>query len=184
MSFENPFRESRLNSSRNFRPEWDVPELNKITTDWLVEEVRRLQGKQAADPGQMIAIVLAPPGYGKTHLFGRIEHLVGHEVFFVFVPEFVDQTPPLDHIRRNVVEALFDTPSGGHPPIEIALARSCRAAFASYFADLPPTLATRHDTTIRRLEDSPEAVLEVVHQVKSLAPFQKLADSFPESLGP
>jgi len=177
MSFENPFRESRLNDSRDYRPEWDVPELNQVVTNWLVEEVRRLRGRKQPDPGQMIAVVTGPPGYGKTHLFGRVKHLIGHEVFFTFVPAFAQETPPLDHIRRHVVEALFEAPEGGHSPLEMALARTCRPAFAGYFADLPPTLAARHETMSRRLADSPEAVLEVVRQVKTAGPFLKLADS-------
>jgi hypothetical protein len=135
----------------------------------------------------MIAAVTGPPGYGKTHLFGRIEHLIGHEVFFVFVPDFGDQTLPLDHIRRHVVEALFDAPTGGPSPIETALARLCRPAFADYVADLPPTLVARHEALSRRLADSLDAVLEVVHRVKSLPPFLKLADSLvqviPENAG-
>jgi S-DNA-T family DNA segregation ATPase FtsK/SpoIIIE len=158
-----------------------------VTTDWLVEEVRRLRGRRVPDPGQMIAAVTGPPGYGKTHLFGRIEHLIGHEVFFVFVPDFSDQTSPLDHIRRHVVEALFDAPHGEPSPLEMALARLCQPAFADCFADLPPTLASRHEALGRRLADSPDAVLEVVRQVKSLGPFLKLADSLlqviPEDAG-
>jgi|GEM_PF-2183067 len=182
MSFENPFRESRLNNSRNFRPEWDVPELNQGTTKWLVEEVRRLRGRVEPDPGQMIATMTGPPGYGKTHLFGRIEHMVGHEVFFVFVPSFEERTAPLDHIRWHVVEALFRVPDGGHSPLELALARICRPAFAGYFANLPPTLAARHETMHRRLEELPEAVLEIVRQVKPLEPFIRLADSLVQVL--
>jgi S-DNA-T family DNA segregation ATPase FtsK/SpoIIIE len=177
MPLENPFRESRLNNSGNYRADWDVPELNQTITNWLVGEVRRLRGRKDPDPGQMIAAVTGPPGYGKTHLFGRIEHLIGHEVFFVFVPEFIEKTPPLDHIRRYVIEALFDAPDGGHSPLEMALARLCRPAFADYFAGLPPTLASRYETMSRRLADSPEAVLEIVRQVKALGPFLKLADS-------
>lgn len=182
MSSANPFRESRLNDSRNFRPEWDVPELNQGITTWLVDEVRRLRGRQQPDPGQMIAAVTGPPGYGKTHLFGRIEHLIGHEVFFVFVPAFVEQSPPLDHIRWYVIEALFRAPEGGCSPLEMALARICRPAFAGYFADLPPTLAARHETLSHRLGESPEAVLEIVRQVKTAEPFLKLADSLVQVL--
>ncbi|MEJ7638386.1 MAG: hypothetical protein WKF75_10535 [Singulisphaera sp.] len=139
MSSATPFRESHLIVSGDFRPEWDIPELNQGITTWLVDEVRRLRGRQQPDPGQMIVAVTGPPGYGKTHLFGRIEHLVGHEVFFVFVPAFVEQTPPLDHIRWHVIEALFRVPDGGHSPLEMSLAKICRPAFAGYFADLPPT---------------------------------------------
>src|SRR4051794_19553285 len=65
MLLDNPFRESRLNTSWNFRPEWDVPELNRDITKWLVDEVRRLRGRKEPDPGQMIAVLTGPPGYGK-----------------------------------------------------------------------------------------------------------------------
>ena len=125
----------------------------------------------------MIAVMTGPPGYGKTHLFGRIEHQVGRDVFFVFVPAFEPETPPLDHIRRHVVAALFRKVGDAPSTLELALARLCRPAFANYFADLPPTLAARHNSIRQRLADSPEAVLEVVRSVKTLAPFTKLADS-------
>ncbi|SIN91238.1 FtsK/SpoIIIE family protein [Singulisphaera sp. GP187] len=182
MAAENPFRESRLNSSRNFRPEWDVPELNQGITKWLVEEVSHLRGRREPDPGQMIATMTGPPGYGKTHLFGRIAHLVDREVFFVFVPAFEEETAPLDHIRWHVVDALFRVSADQYSPLEMALGRLCRPAFANYFADLPPTLAARHEPMQRRLDELPEAVLEVVRQVKTLGPFLKLADSLLQIL--
>jgi S-DNA-T family DNA segregation ATPase FtsK/SpoIIIE len=177
MSSENPFRENRLNTSRNFRPEWDVPELNQTIAKWLVDEVDYLKGRKEPDPGQMIAAMTGPPGYGKTHLFGRIEHLVGHEVFFVFVPAFEEQTAPLDHIRWHVIDSSFRAPEGGHSPLEVALARLCRPAFARYFAELPPSLAARHEAIRRQLEELPEAVFKIVRQVKNLTPFLKLAES-------
>jgi hypothetical protein len=135
----------------------------------------------------MIAVMTGPPGYGKTHLFGRIEHLVGNDVFFAFIPAFEAETPPLDHIRRNVIDSLFRAQAGGPSQLELALARICRPSFASYFANLPPTLSSRHESLRNRLEESPEAVLDVVRQIKSLSPFLKLADSlgqtFPDESG-
>ncbi len=173
----NPFRESRLDQSENYRLEWDVPELNAVVSNWLVAEVRRLVGRTEPDPGQMIAVITGPPGYGKTHLFGRIEHQVGRDVFFVFVPAFEPETPPLDHIRRHVVAALFRKHADASSPLELALARLCGPAMATYFGDLPPTLAARHDSIRQRLGESPDAVLEVVRTVKTLPPFARLADS-------
>ena len=192
MSFDNPFRENRLNHSGNYRPEWDVLEMNREVTDALVAEVRRLRGRKEPDPGQMIVTILGPAGYGKTHLFGRIEHTIGHEVFFVFVPAFQAGTEPIDHIRWHVVESLFRVREGSHSPLEMALARTCRPALAEYFSELPPTLLARHQTLYRRLGESPEAVLEIVRQVKTIEPFLKLADSLtgrcrsrmPASSGP
>ncbi len=182
MSLDNPFRESRLNSSRNYRPEWDVVELNHSVSKWLVEEVGRLRGISRPDPGQMIAVMLGPPGYGKTHLFGRVEHLAGEGVFFVFVPPFEERKSPLDHIRWNVVEALFEPGSGGHSPLQIALAKLCRPAFAEYFGNLVPTLLARHEAIYRRLDDSHDAVLDVVAKVDRIEPYLSLADSLIQVL--
>ena len=175
----NLFRESRLNSGSDYHPEWDVLDLNAPISTWLTDEVRRLVGRQTPDPAQMIAVLTGPPGYGKTHLFGRIEHQVGRDVCFVFVPAFEPETPPLDHIRRHAVNSLFRKVGDAPTPLEIALARLCQPHFATYFADLPPTLAARHDSIRQRLggTDSPEAVLEVVRAVKTLPPFARLADS-------
>ena len=173
----NPFRENKLVTDRDYRPEWDVLELNAKTSAWLVNEVRRLEGRAEPDPGQMIAVMTGPPGYGKTHLFGRIEHQAGSDVFFVFVPAFEPETAPLDHIRRYAVAALFRKVADRPSLLELALARLCRPALADYFADLPPTLAARHDSLRQRLTESPAAVLEVIRSVKNLAPFSLLADS-------
>jgi hypothetical protein len=181
-AFDNPFRENRLNTSQNFRPEWDVPELNADVSTWLVREVFRLRGRREADPGQMIPVLLSPPGYGKTHLFGRISHLLGHEVFFVFVPALEERKGPLDHILWHVVESLFRAPQGGYSPIAHALARLCRPAFFTYFDRLPPTLASRHESMRQRLQESSEAVLDIVRQVGALDPFLKLADSLTHIL--
>jgi energy-coupling factor transporter ATP-binding protein EcfA2 len=182
MVVDNPFRASRLGVAEDFRAAWDVPELNHQITDWLVGEVKRLKGRKEPDPGQMIALMTGPPGYGKTHLFGRIEHIVGDDVFFVFVPAFVLGSSPLDHIRWHVVEALFRRREGLRAPIEMALARICRSAFVDYFADLPPTLRARHQTMYRRLDESAEAVVEITSKVKDLDPFLKLADSLTHVL--
>ena len=161
----NPFHESRLNHSDDYHPEWDVLDLNAKVSNWLVNEVRNLLGRDKPDPGQMIAVLIGPPGYGKTHLFGRIAHQVGRDVFFVFVPAFDPETPPLDHIRRHVVAALFRKVADQPSTLDLALARLCRPTLAKYFADLPPTLAARHESIRQRLGESPEAVLEVTRSV-------------------
>lgn len=182
MSFEHPFRENRLNHSGNYRPEWDVLEMNRGVTDALVAEVQRLRGRKEPDPGQMIVTLLGPAGYGKTHLFGRIEHRIGHEVFFVFVPAFQAGTEPIDHIRWHVVESLFRAREGSHSHIEMALARISRPALSDYFSELPPTLLARHQALYRRLGESPDSVFEIIRQVKAIEPFLKLADSLTHVL--
>ncbi len=177
MTPANPFREYKLITGRDYRPEWDILELNAGIANWLVDEVNNLKGQVDPDPGQRIAVITGPPGYGKTHLFGRIQHQVGSDVFFVFVPAFEPETSPVDHIRRYVVATLFRKAGDGPSLLDQALAQLCRPALAEYFADLPPTLAARHDSLRQRLTESPAAVLEVVRSVKSLIPFSLLADS-------
>jgi hypothetical protein len=44
-AFDNPFRESRLGSSADYRPEWDVPALNKEITQTLAEQIRNAKGR-------------------------------------------------------------------------------------------------------------------------------------------
>ncbi len=182
MSLDNPFRESRLINGRNYRPDWDVADLDQDVSKWMVEEVGRLRGRADPDPGQMIAVMLDPPGYGKTHLFGRIGHLIGESVLYVFVPPFEDRKTPIDHIRWHAVEALFDPGASGVAPIRSALARLCRPAFAAYFSGLAPTLRARHEAIRLRLDESHDAVLEVVARVDRLGPFLGLADSLLQLL--
>ena len=176
-AFDNLFRTSRLNVSRDFRPDWDVPTLNERASAELVQEIRRLRGRTQPDPGQMISILLSAPGYGKTHLFGRIAHMLGDDVFFVFVEAVPPGKPMLDHIHWYLVESLFDVGPGGRSPIARALARLCQSSLADYFAQLPASLAARHQTLQQRLQGDPAAAFEVIEPVKGLHPFRKLADS-------
>ena len=125
------------------------------------------------DPGQKISVLLAPPGYGKTHLFGRIAHQIGGEVLFVFVPALMGQIDPLDHIQWFAVESLFRAPTGELSPLARALTRLCQASFLDYFDRLPPSLATRHQSLRQQLQERPEAAWEIVSQVRSPEPFLK-----------
>src|SRR6516162_1673958 len=102
----NPFREFRANSTLDYQPEWDVPSVNEQVSDWLESTIRNLNVRREPDPGLLIPILLSPQGYGKTHLFGRIAHRLGHEALFVFIPQVEDVRKPLDHIRWHTVESL------------------------------------------------------------------------------
>ena len=174
---DNPFRVNRLNMDRDYRPEWDVSNLNADVSTHLVREIRELRGRRQPDPGQKISVLLAPPGYGKTHLLGRVAHQIGGEVLFVFVPALMGQIDPLDHIQWFAVESLFRAPTGELSPLARALTRLCQASFLDYFDRLPPSLATRHQSLRQQLQERPEAAREIVSQVRSPEPFLKLADS-------
>src|SRR5262245_58929260 len=136
---ENPFAESRLNSGADFHPEWDVPELNRPITDHLAKQVRAVKGKVKPDPGQMVQVLLSPPGYVKTHLFGRIGHQLDEEVLFVFVPAFEDANKPLQHIRWHVIESLFRERPGRPSVLHQGLARLCQTSFVEYVSQFPPS---------------------------------------------
>jgi S-DNA-T family DNA segregation ATPase FtsK/SpoIIIE len=178
----NPFLESRLNTGSDYRPEWDVPELNRSITDYLAEKIRQVKGRVQPDPGQMISVLLSPPGYGKTHLFGRIGHNLGDEVLFVFVPAFEDVSRPLDHIRWHVVEALFRQTAGKPSFLQRTLARLCQPSFVQYVSQFPPSLAARYQSLLPSLQDGTEEVLDLVQAVTSLEPFRRLATSIAHRL--
>jgi len=177
LSLANPFNESRLNAGGDFRPEWDVPNLNRVISNHLAAQIRAVKGRNTADPAQRIQVLLAPPGYGKTHLFGRIGYEMDTEVLFVFVPAFEDVSRPLEHIRWHVVESLFRERPDQAPALHAALARLCRPSFIEYVTQFPPSQAARHEQLRLSLEAGPEAVLGLVQAVKPLAPFRKLATS-------
>jgi hypothetical protein len=177
----NPFREFRANSTLDYQPEWDVPSVNEQVSDWLESTIRNLNVRREPDPGLLIPILLSPQGYGKTHLFGRIAHRLGHEALFVFIPQVEDVRKPLDHIRWHTVESLFRARPGEHPVLARILARLCQPSFVRYFQDLPPSLAAKHQQQQQQLQEIPEAVLEIVGRVTELAPFFRLADSVTKS---
>jgi hypothetical protein len=186
-SLDNPFEADRLNEASNFRPEWDVASINAGASDWINREVEAIRQRPAADERRKIAALLGSPGYGKTHLFGRIRKQQEEQVFFVFVPQVINARRPAAHVHWHVVESLFQAEPGPHSRLAGLLARLLRPAFEDYFGRLPPALASRHDALRQRLESDSLAVLEIVTPVTELAPFHKLADSlalaFPQLQG-
>jgi S-DNA-T family DNA segregation ATPase FtsK/SpoIIIE len=179
---DNPFQESRLNLGSDYRPEWDVPELNRSITERLAQHIREVKGRVQPDPGQMISVLLSPPGFGKTHLFGRIGSKLGDEVLFVFVPAFEDVSQPLEHIRWHVVETLFRQTAGNPSGLQRALARLCQPSFVQYVSQFPPSLAARYQALLPTLQEGSQAVLDLVQAVTPLEPFRRLAASIAHRL--
>jgi len=174
---ENPLRASRLNDSRDFRPEWDVASLNDAVSKSLLGEIRLLAGRREPDPGQMIPVLLSAGGYGKTHLFGRLSHGLGDRAFFVFVGAISDPMRPLDHIRWNVVEALFQPRPGKPTILAEALAALFHSSVVEYIRQFPPAEAVRHQPLRRALDEGPDPVLEIASRVTSMQAFEQLAES-------
>jgi phosphoglycolate phosphatase-like HAD superfamily hydrolase len=183
----NPFEVKRLNNSQDYMPEWDVLSLNEKVSGWLAGTIRGLKGRDRPDPGLVIPVLLSPSGYGKTHLFGRIAHQLNYEALFVFVPQVEDVHKPLDHIRWHAVESLFQSRPGEPTVLARTLAGICQPSFAAYFDALQASVAARHQALHRQLQQSPDAVLQIVRGVRELGPFMRLADSmakqFPDVRG-
>jgi hypothetical protein len=150
----------------------------------LAKQIRAMAGRSEPDPGQLIPILLSSPGYGKSHLFGRIGHQLANEVFFVFVPAFEDVNRPLHHIRRHAVDSLFRSRGGQPAPVARALARLCKESFVAYVAAFPPSLRARSQGLEQALREGEGKGLEIAAAVKEVEPFRKLAASVAERRRP
>jgi hypothetical protein len=180
----NPFHEARIGQAQDYRPEWDVPVLNRHITDTVTKQIREVAGRSEPDPGALISILLSAPGYGKSHLFGRIGHQLANEVFFVFVPAFEDVNRSLHHIRRHAVDSLFRSRSGQASPVALALARLCRESFVAYISAFPPSLRSRSQGVEQALREDEGKGLEIAAAVKEAEPFRKLAASIADRRPP
>jgi len=172
----NPFGRAVLNGPADFLPEWDVESIAKPATDRLLEAIEEARGSIRVDPNRRIHVMLGPPGYGKTHLFGRIARKLKGGVLNVFVPPIEDVSRPLSHVCHHVVLAIFKRVDG-RSPVEAALGRLCRPSFLELLAALPRAQAARYAGLRSRLEAGEDAVREVSGAVKTLQPFQKLGNS-------
>src|SRR5947209_12479853 len=117
LSYENPFQADRLAGAGSFIPEWDVPSLNeRIATD-LGAELDRLRQRPQRDDREKVRIVLGPPGYGKTHLFGRLRWAQQGRFFFLYIPQVLNTARPAEHARWHIVEGLFASDPNSPSPV-------------------------------------------------------------------
>src|ERR1700674_4690628 len=72
--FSNPFAEDRLTGASGYSAALDVPSLNQVVSDSLLEVIQRASRSRTVESRRKIFVLKAPPGYGKTHLMGRIGH--------------------------------------------------------------------------------------------------------------
>lgn len=182
-----PFGRGVLNGPTDYVPEWDVPSIGQRPTSDLFFAIEAIDGSLRVDPERKIQVLLGPPGYGKTHLFGRLAHRLGDRVLFVFIPPFQDLRRPLAHIRHHVVMSLFEESTGGRSRLARILAGLCRLSFVEYLGHLPRPLDARYAELLGRLKTDERAVLEIVDTVKTLPPFRRVGDSlqakFPQLNG-
>jgi energy-coupling factor transporter ATP-binding protein EcfA2 len=173
----NPFARSILNRPSDYRADWDVPSIGGRPASELRRAIEAMDRSAVVDPERRIHVLLGPPGYGKTHLFGRLGHDLGKDVLFVFVPPIQDVQRPLAHIRHHVVMSLFDEPANGRSPLAQTLASLCRPSFARYVSSFRSPLDELYGELLARLNADDGAVWEIIDSVKSLAPFQRVGES-------
>ena len=177
VSPENPFAVDRLNSSANFRAEWDVPSVNADVSTWIDRQIEEVRKRDATNPEQKIGVMLGAPGYGKTHLFGRLAHQHGNRIHLVFVPGMNQGSRPVAHMHWHIVESLFQAPPSETPALCHRLASLLQPSCSAYLNWRPPSSAARHQSLRQRLDDDPLTVLEMRRAVGDLPPYHKLADS-------
>ena len=177
---ENPFRATRLNDSKDFDPALDVASLNEGVSASVLADAQRAGGRREPDPGQTIPVILSAPGYGKTHLLGRLSHGLGNGAFFVFVGAIPDPRRPLEHIRWNVVESLFQSKGDEPCPLHRALADLFHTSFIEYVKQSPESPLRQQ--LLNDLAHGSDAALRIAQASTTMSSFRRLADSAAASL--
>jgi hypothetical protein len=82
-----------------------------------------------------IAVLCSIPGFGKTHVMGRVGHRCGEKGLFVFVPQMEEHGSPVKHIQWHILKRLFETPAGRQPLLHRLLAQLCHRSFRRLMND-------------------------------------------------
>ena len=180
---KNPFEHDVVAGPHQYRPDWDVLELNAEATEKLKHAVERAR-VAGAKTDRKIPLLLGTPGHGKTHLFGRLTHQFEGEILTIFVPQVEDPDRPMEHLRRAIVESLFrKVGESKTTPLERLLSQFCHESFRCYFQSLPASLRAEHRQVGLRLESQSDEVLRIVRRVTSPLPFLSLAKSLADMPG-
>jgi hypothetical protein len=177
----------------DFHPEWDVPTLGRRFTEEFSAAIDDVRAKPQLDSTRKIHAFIGPAGYGKTHLFGRLQHVQRDKVHFAFLaaPPGLDAGDKLKQLetalRWRFIESLLYSPHS-LAPFRLALARLLVPSFVAYFDQLSPGLQAKCATVRNSLEEDPLTVLEIMGPVETLGPYHQLADSLravlPHCSGP
>jgi DNA segregation ATPase FtsK/SpoIIIE, S-DNA-T family len=173
----NPFSDDRLTQADVFNPELDVPSVHKRASAWVEQAIELARHRQKPDGQAKIAILQSTPGFGKTHVMGRVRHRSHEQGVFVYVPQVEEYGSAVNHVRWHVLRTLFEAPSGQRPLLHELLARLCHDSFRRYFDFLPHTVKEQHQAIRDRLDETSETVMEIVEEAKETAPYLALADS-------
>lgn len=174
----NPFQDDRLTNADAFDPTLDVPTVHAEASYYLLESIARVSKIRQPDGKAKIAVVLSIPGVGKTHVIGRVQHHLGDQAVFVFVPQVEQHGSPTKHVHWHVLKRLFGAAPDERPLIHSLLARLCQHSFRQYFDALPHTVKEQHKSIRERL-DGPgiQPILELVNAAKEPGPFVALGNS-------
>src|SRR5262249_62331581 len=70
----NPFRDDRLTGADVFNPALDVASVHQHASRCLEQAIERARRQDKPDGRAKIAILQSTPGFGKTHVMGRVAH--------------------------------------------------------------------------------------------------------------
>jgi DNA segregation ATPase FtsK/SpoIIIE-like protein len=178
----NPFSDDRLTGADAFNAALDVETVHQHASAWLEQAIERAAQLGRPDGRAKIAILRSTPGFGKTHVMGRVGHRCGEKGLFVFVPQMEDHGSPVQHVHWHILKRLFDAPPDQRPPLHGLLARLCHHSFRCYFDFLPHTVKEQHQSLRERLDDRPETVFEIIKEAKEAAPYLAFGDSVASRL--
>src|SRR4051794_36044334 len=77
-SLPNPFTDDRLTAADVFNSNLDVVSLHHQASAWLEQAIQRATQIDQPDGKAKIAVLLSTPGFGKTHVVGRVGHRCGN----------------------------------------------------------------------------------------------------------
>lgn len=184
---DDPFGTYRLNGVDDFQPDWDIPSFGKRFTDDFSRTIDEVRAHPQPDPKRNVRAFIGPAGYGKTHLFGRLQHLQQDQVYLAFIGappglEGSEKDRQLETaLRWRFVEALLYS-AHSLAPFRLELAKLLQPSFAAYFDQLSAGLKAKFTAIHNGLEEEPLTVLELFGHVEALGSYHLLADALRPGL--
>lgn len=178
----NPFSNDRLSTADAFNEALDVPSLHEQASAWLEQAIDVAAHRERPDGDAKIAVLQATPGFGKTHVMGRVAHRCTKLAIFAHVPQMDAHGSPVRHIHWHILRTFFDAPPGQRPLLHRVLAQLCHQSFREFFNSLPHTVRERHQSLRERLYETSAAVQEIVAANKEPGPYLALGNSIATRL--